>query len=200
MIFNNFLLKILSSTFLVLSITSCSFLGIQNEEVPNYSVLEKEGDFEIRKYNSYLVIEVKTNKDDNIDSGDQFRILANYIFGENSESKKIPMTAPVIIEESDVYYTMSFYIPKNFTRKNLPKPSDSRVKIKEVSGYIAAINIYSWYTSKSRNLSKSKDLRSWLKKYSKYQIKGDFSIYAYNPPWTIPFRKRNEVVFQLEKR
>ena len=59
-------------------------------EEPSFEIIAEFGDFEVRRYETYLVAEV------DVASGNSaFRTLAGYIFGDNSESTKMAMTAPV---------------------------------------------------------------------------------------------------------
>ena len=65
-------------------------------ETPSYKVAEKNGDIEVRYYESMLLQSVKV-------SGDQyralrlgFRPLVNYIGAKAREGEKISMTAPVM--------------------------------------------------------------------------------------------------------
>ncbi len=193
--------------------TSCSFFGIQNGEGPKYEVLVKEGHFEIRKYESYIIAKttVKGSFDDS--SGEAFRILAGYIFGKNKGKMKIAMTSPVEVEQKSVKiamtspvemsqagdsYTMAFSMPSQYTMETLPKALDNRIVFKQVESRIVASHRYSWFSSQKKNNKKAKKLREWLKKNSQYKASKDYTYAGYNPPWTIPFLRRNEVHIELQ--
>ncbi len=64
-------------------------------ESPSYHVEKKDGNFEIRKYDDYVLaqVDVEAHYRDAMRIG--FSILANYIFGANHKKSKIPMTTPV---------------------------------------------------------------------------------------------------------
>lgn len=143
---NKTLLMVLS----VVIFSSCSLLGIQNEESPKYEVLEKDGNFEIRKYSSYIVAEtmIEGNYDDS--SGKAFKILAGYIFGKNKGEKKIAMTSPVAINQTSNSFTMSFSMPSKYTLLTLPEPLDKRIQFKKVSPKIVAVHSFTWLSSKEK--------------------------------------------------
>jgi len=200
-------------TFLLpLFITSCSLFGIQNEEGPKYKVLIKDGEFEIRKYEPYIVAKtiLKGNFDDS--SGDGFRILAGYIFGKNKgdkkiamtspvkmnqESTKIAMTSPVKMNQSGDSFTMAFSMPSQYTLANLPEPLDNRITFQKLESRLVASHKFSWLSSKKKNDQKAKELREWLKEHNQYKAMDNYSYAGYNPPWTIPFLRRNEVHIEL---
>jgi hypothetical protein len=202
-------------TFLSLvSLSSCSLFGIQSEEGPKYKVLDKKSNFEIRKYKPYIVAETTVEGNYDNSSGDAFRILAGYIFGKNKgnnklamtspverkqESSKIAMTSPVLMNQSASSYTMSFTMPSTYTLESLPEPLDSRIKFREIKETVIAVHRFSWLSSKDKNDKKAKELRSWLKGLGKYTFDSTYSYAGYNPPWTIPFLRRNEVHIQLQE-
>ena len=68
-------------------------------EEPKYAVIEKESPFEIRSYEPMIVAEVQVDGDLDGASGQGFRLIAAYIFGQNRVNEKIAMTAPVTVEE-----------------------------------------------------------------------------------------------------
>ena len=86
---------ILFSTF-----SFISPMNVMAAEEPKYELIEKSGEFELRQYQPMLIAEVLVDGDMDQASGKGFRLIADYIFGNNitktGSSKKIKMTAPVI--------------------------------------------------------------------------------------------------------
>jgi hypothetical protein len=200
--------SILSLIFL----TSCSLFGIQDEEGPKYEVLVSDGDFEIRRYAPYIIAKTTVSGSYEESSGKAFRILAGYIFGKNEGEKKIAMTSPVEVNnkpmkiamtspvemsEDKDSFTMAFSMPSKFSLEELPKPIDKRISFEQVPIKVVAAHRYSWLSSKKKNDKKAKELREWLKNYPQYKPLLDYSYAGFNPPWTIPFLRRNEVHIQL---
>jgi hypothetical protein len=188
--------------------------GIQNEESPRYSILKKEGDFEIRRYEPYIVAKVTMRGNANDDTGDAFRVLAGYIFGKNKGNAKIAMTAPVEMKQEPVkiamttpvemtqnqdQFTMTFSMPSKYNLENLPEPEDKRIQFEEIPSRIIASHQFSWLRSDKRNQRKAQELREWLKSQDTYRAQEGFSYAGYNPPWTIPFFRRNEIHIELQQ-
>ena len=99
-------MKYLISVLIIITfISGCSVFGIRSWEQPTYEILIEEGNYELRAYNSYVVAEtVVSGTDFDEVSSKGFRVLADYIFGENyvrnsllQESESISMTAPVLL-------------------------------------------------------------------------------------------------------
>lgn len=93
---------------------------------------------------------------------------------------------------------MQFVLPSKYTIENVPKPTDSRVSVKEFpEQYFGAVT-FSGFTDhkiveeKSEKLKKEIEANGW-------KVAGDFVLARYNPPWTIPFLRRNEILYPVEK-
>lgn len=199
----------------ILLMCSCSFFGIQNEETPKYKVLKSEGAYEIRAYDSYIIAKTTVEGNYKEASSKAFRILAGYIFGKNKKNESLNMTSPVQIKKSSVklnmtapvqisekksgFYSMSFVMPRKYTLDSLPKPLDESITFEQVETKIIATYTYSWFATDKRNKQKAKLLQNWIKAQTKYKAKSSFTYAGYNPPWTIPFLRKNEVMIELEE-
>ncbi|NBU36018.1 MAG: heme-binding protein [Bacteroidetes bacterium] len=187
--------------FIVLTITGLfagNFLkmGTKTEEQP-YKVVLKRDKFEIRFYPAAIFAQVKSPaKGYRNESGNQFRKLAGFIFGGNSESKQIAMTAPVHMEKSEEGSVMHFVMPESFTIENLPKPLDPNVKIsKSLPGYYAAY-AFGGFAGEDKILKAEEELKTLLQKES-IKTKGNFRYLGYNAPYEV-FNRRNEIIVAIE--
>ena len=188
--------------------TACAVFGVRSEEGPIYKVVSEIGDKEVRVYQPYVVAKVTVDGSYRDAQSKAFRILANYIFGNNEGSKSIAMTAPVmqtpegeeIAMTSPVTFggdaqqwTMAFMMPSKYSLTDLPKAKDARIVFEEVpEHWIGAIK-FSWWSSADRSQAKSQELSRWLIEQRKYDIVGPSITAGYDPPWTLPFLRRNEV-------
>lgn len=199
---------------MLLLTAGCSLFGQGSEEGPSYKVVEKVKDKEIRKYDSYIVAKttIKGSFEETQSKG--FKILAGYVFGDNTskkkiamtapvvqkaESEKIAMTAPVVMKASDNQsWTMTFSMPSAYTIETLPVPTDSRIVIEKVEArYVAAIT-FTGFWGEEKNAKKTQELQEWLKSYPSYQSVSGGMFAGYNPPWTLPFMRRNEMLIELQ--
>ena len=190
-------------------------------EEPKYVLLEKSEPFELRAYAPLLIAEVKVDGDLDAASNQGFRLIAAYIFGKNQVSEKIAMTAPVGIESTDQnksakiamtapvgiesskssesagnQWTVSFVMPAEYTLASLPKPLDPQVKIREVPAEKRAAITFSGFYNAEKVQEKTQALRDWIKLKNLKSV-GEPQFARYNPPWTLPFMRRNEVMIQV---
>src|SRR5271165_2305020 len=120
---------------------------VSNVEQPKYKLIQTYGNIEVREYAPMIVAEVELHgqREEAIKAG--FRIIADYIFGNNSsgqkvamaapvtqqESEKIAMTAPVMQQRNERTWHVCFVMPASYTMETLPKPTNPAVKLKELS-------------------------------------------------------------------
>ena len=143
---------------------------------------------EIRAYAPRVM--AVTGMDEDTDGG--FRVLAGYIFGGNAEEEKIAMTAPVqqsMAGEKE----MAFMMPAEYTLEDLPQPEDQRVSFREAPAYTAAVIQFSGWASAEKADENWQQLRRFLIAEG-IDITGEPTLNQYNPPWTLPFMRRNEII------
>ena len=179
-------------------------------ESPPYSVIETYENFELRRYEPYLVAETVVSAEAE-DAGNQgFRILAAYIFGQNKGERKIAMTAPVaqapvkiamtapvVQSSSSNGYVVRFSMPREFTLETLPEPNDSRVTLRAIPSRTLAVLSYSGTWSQSRYETHLKTLQDALVKLGR-PWHGEPIWARYDPPWTLWFLRRNEIWLVLD--
>ncbi|MEJ2589191.1 MAG: heme-binding protein [Deltaproteobacteria bacterium] len=195
----------------------CSVLGIHSYETPKYEVVLKEDNKEIRRYEPYIVAKTTVKGEFKEAQSAAFKILAGYIFGDNtkkqkismtgpvvqkpvSEREKIPMTGPVIQIPSEDGWIMTFMMPSSYTIEDLPAPTDKRVSFDTVPArYTAAIR-YTWLGSKTRNEREAAELKDWLSGLKEYEPISAPMYAGYDPPWTLPFFRRNEMMIDIRRK
>ncbi len=203
----NFLLVLIA--FLL---QGCSVFGIRTVEILDYAIVEEEGDFDIRKYEDYWVARAVSGGKYDKSTSESFRHLFDYISGNNSgqekiamtgpvlqreKGEKIAMTGPVIQQKQGENWTMEFVLPSKFNQGKPPEPLDPKVSIVKVNGYTAAAIRFSGNLSEKKFKAKSQALLEIIEEKGLQPIGEAFSA-GYDPPWTIPFLKRNEVLIIIE--
>ena len=175
---------------LVTSVMTTQAIAI---EEPVYQV-EKAWEaeqIEIRAYAPRIM--AVTGMTEDSDSG--FRVLAGYIFGGNAEEQKIAMTAPVqqtMAGEKE----MAFMMPAEYALKDLPQPEDQRVSFREAPAYTAAVIQFSGWASAEKADENWQQLQRFLIAEG-IDITGEPTLNQYNPPWTLPFMRRNEIIVPI---
>ncbi len=190
-------------------------------EEPKYNVIKKSASFELRSYAPQIIAETIVSGDLDAASSAGFKLIADYIFGNNTalaggnekismtalvtmepttnnQSKKISMTAPVTIEQADGQgefnqWRMHFVMPSEYTMNTLPKPNNPAVTLREIPNRHYAVNRFSWFAGEEKVVEKTNELLAWMKT-NNITPTGRPEIARYNPPWTLPFLRRNEIM------
>lgn len=185
--------------------------GMAYEEA-KYTVLSKDGDFEIRQYEPHIVAETIVEGDFDDVGNEGFRRLFQYISGKNRKkesiamtapvsqdaaSQKIAMTAPVNQESTGGAWRITFMMPSEYTLETLPEPLDQRVVLKKVPGRRVAAITYSGTWSRKRYEEKEALLRAFVQKQALRPL-GEPVFARYNPPFMPWFLRRNEVLIPVQ--
>jgi hypothetical protein len=178
-------------------------------EEPKYEVIQKDGAFEIRKYAPILIAETSLDGDMDEASNKGFRLIADFIFGNNkladsNVNSKIAMTAPVTIEPQSSETNMQtakkwrihFVMPSQYTLDNIPKPKNDAITLKELPSKFFLVYSYSWLNTLSRVQTKTDEALEWANRKG-LKVIGAPQLSRYDPPWTLPMFKRNEIMLEI---
>jgi hypothetical protein len=196
--------------------SGCSLFGIRSTDEAPYSVLEEQGQYQIRQYESLLVATTIVDSDFDEAGKQAFRRLFNYISGDNradreiamtapvlatenavTDGEKIEMTAPVISEKQDRGWRFSFVLPAGYTLENSPLPNDERVSLQQIPARKVASLQYSGSWQQERFDTNSELLLQWIRE-QQLQPNSLPRVAGYDPPWTLPFLRRNEVLVDIK--
>ncbi|MBU5617898.1 heme-binding protein [Psychrobacter sp. TAE2020] len=224
--------------------TTCLLLGsllilpgeAMATEESNYAIFNKTEDFELRRYDPQIIAQTWVSGDQKQAGNKGFRILADYIFGNNtapsgesskismttpvkmqpqsssnnssnnrnsdkSGSEKIAMTAPVSMQkaqqQNDGKWRVRFVMPNKYTMQTLPKPNNPAVSIIEVPAKTYGVIKFSGLTGSKKVAAKTAELEAWMQNLN---IVGTAEMARYNPPWTLPFMRRNEIMIEYQAK
>jgi hypothetical protein len=197
----------MKTVLIVTSIFVCLFIAFQTytamatnkTETQVYKVIKVEKEFEIRFYPSTTMAAITSSAKTYKELGSSgFRKLAGYIFGDNKENKQIAMTAPVHMNINDSVSSMSFVMPANYTKDNLPLPNNADVIIQTTPDeYVAAIT-FNGFASQETIKKYTAILEKALQE-KKLSYFGNFRFLGYNPPYQL-FGRRNEIIVSLNEK
>ncbi len=166
-------------------------LGIRLNEQPDYDVLVKDGDIEVRKYHKTLLAQVTVQGEYEQAIKDGFQILANYIFGENKTDDQIAMTAPVYQEKTSEGWMISFVVPEKFDRNTVPDPVNPNIHFVDLPERKIAVLKYSGNNNQEKMKKAEQELSDWIAT-SGSRASSNIRWAQYDPPFAVPFLKRNE--------
>ena len=191
-------------------------LARHDVEQPAYDVIESQSEYEIRSYNPHIIAQVTVDGPHRSASNRGFRLLADYIFGNNTaaagEAQKIEMTAPVLQQaasqeiemtapvlqtatEAD-RFEVAFIMPSEFTMDTLPTPNNDQVNLEEVPGRTMAVLSFSG-TTPERVIAEKTDALLESLESDGVEVVGAPVLARFDPPWTLPHRRLNEVMVEV---
>jgi hypothetical protein len=196
-------------------------------EEPKYDVVLTEGQYELRQYAPMLIAETVVEGDMDEASNKGFRLIADFIFGNNqvagAASEKIAMTAPVTVEPQSAKISMTapvtvepqhagthanvnmqtaqqwrinFVMPSRYTLATIPKPNNRAVTLKEVPSKSFVVLKYSGFNTVARVQSKTQEAIEWAAQ-KHLKVIGTPQLSRYDPPWTLPMFRRNEIMIEV---
>jgi DNA gyrase inhibitor GyrI len=202
------LLNFLNTVFL----TGCSVFGLMSVEEAGYEMLKDNAHIQVRQYKPLVVAQTEVDANYGEASNQAFNRLFKYISGNNKKQQKISMTAPVIMdtkaeeiamtapvfqEKSGKLWLMQFVLPANYTLATAPVPDDHSITLKEIPSKKVAVLRYSGFLSEQSIAEKTKELHSWIDTEGLKAISSARSA-GFDPPWTLPFLRRDEVHIDVE--
>ena len=179
-------------------------------ETPEYEVVRESGDIEIRNYVPTIVAQatVEGDRAEAIERG--FGVIAAYIFGSNVTSDEVAMTAPVTQQSSEsiamtapvsqqsegAAWNVRFVMPAEYSMETLPKPIDPEVELIAVPAKRFAVIRFSGLGGQNSLDRHTAQLRDYIEEEGLISL--NTPEYAfYNPPWTLPFMRRNEIMIEI---
>jgi effector-binding domain-containing protein len=205
-------MKVLFNFLNTLFLTGCSVFGVPSVEEAGYDVVKDNAHIQVRQYKPLVVAQTEVDANYDKASNKAFNRLFNYINGNNKKQQKISMTAPVLMEtqsqeiamtapvfqeKSGKLWLMQFVLPSDYTLATAPIPGDSSINLKEIPSKKVAVLRYSGFLSEQSIAEKTKELQSWLDTEGLKAISSARSA-GFDPPWTLPFLRRNEVHIDVE--
>lgn len=180
-------------------------------EQPEYEIVGQDGPIELREYGEMIVAEAEVSGERKAAIEEGFRLIAAYIFGANRPNTKIAMTAPVQQQANrkvamtapvthqageQGLWTVRFVMPASWTLDSLPEPNDARVTLhRHAARRMLAIR-FSGLASNRLLEEKTAELRDHATRRDINTV-GEPLLAFYNPPWTLPIFRRNEIMLEV---
>jgi DNA gyrase inhibitor GyrI len=181
-------------------------------EQATYRVVESHGAIEIREYAPMIVAqtEVSGEREEAIRQG--FRRIADYIFGNNAPQHSVAMTAPVIQQPAEKIamtapvlqqgagqegpWKVRFVMPASYQMETLPRPNNHAVTLQEIPQQRFAVIRFSGLADDETLSEQTEILRGFMAEKQLQPLSPP--LYAFfNPPWTLPPLRRNEVMIEI---
>lgn len=184
-------------------------------EEPHYTLERQARGVELRRYAPVVrAVTIVENVSWDRAQSEGFRRLAGYIFGGNrrqqsiamtspvtaqptSSSMQIAMTAPVTARPAPSGVRVTFTMPAGHTLQSLPIPDNRAVVLEAVDERLVAVRKFSGFAGKDTFEREREALLGGLSALGVRAV-GEPELARYDPPWTLPFLRRNEVTVEVE--
>jgi hypothetical protein len=205
----------ISSLITIPLISGCSVFGLNTVEEAPYVVLMADDNYELRLYEPMVIAETYINGDFDEAGNQAFRKLFGYISGDNAASSEIAMTAPVIADpgesgngekidmtvpvleqKNEQGWRYMFVLPAGYSIQTAPEPLNEDVKLSSQPEKRVAVIRYSGTSDEKVIDEKTIQLRQWIAANDLAPV-SEPRWAGYNPPWTLPFLRRNEVMIDV---
>lgn len=185
-------------------------------EEPGYTLQQPAAEnIELRAYAPKIVAQVTVSGERKEAISKGFKLIADYIFGNNTPNQSIDMTAPVlqqavvkgekiamttpVIQQPSAVenqWIVQFVMPHTYTLETLPKPVNSEVKLLATPAKTMAVIRFSG-SSSDENLRTHREALERYIAAQKLKTIGEPVLAFYDPPWTLPFFRRNEIMVAI---
>ena len=192
---------------------SGSVVGIRHgTEEPRYTIVQQITGAEIRRYGPRIAAGTTVAAGEEAAGNLGFRRLARYIFGANHANAKIAMTAPVAQQSvsaggekiamtapvsqragAEGEWVIRFFMPADKAMASLPEPDDDAVKLVTVPDETVAVRRFTGSRSARAVAAQTAELMRVLRDAG-IAPAGSAAAWFYDPPWTVPMLRRNEIV------
>eukprot|EP00245_Coleochaete_scutata_P001749 TRINITY_DN12205_c0_g1_i1.p1 TRINITY_DN12205_c0_g1~~TRINITY_DN12205_c0_g1_i1.p1 ORF type:complete len:323 (-),score=86.01 TRINITY_DN12205_c0_g1_i1:78-1046(-) len=200
-------------------------MSVPDLETIPYELLRREKEYEVRQVKSFVIAETEMQSRKGFDfmgSSQAFNTLAGYLFGKNKRREEMEMTTPVVTtsswsgsrgeememttpvlsqqREGDAGWRMAFVMPSKYGEDRLPVPDDPSVAIRVIPSRIMAAVAFSGYVTDEDVKRRERELRAALANDKEVRVKAGavVEVAQYNPPFTPPFLRRNEIAMEVE--
>lgn len=190
--------------------------GYSEENEPRYDLVVDEEHVQVRKYHSYSVAKLKIDSDEEDQSRESaYMRLLSYLLGKNSRSEKLAAMAPLFQEDvtarvnallqlasnydpAKKSFQVSVILPSHTSVEDAPLPLDTDIKIEKVRPHLTAVLKFSGFCGRRKRERLAKYLSLWMHDLG-YSAKSAPRVAKYNPPFTLPFLRRNEIHIDVMK-
>jgi len=187
------------------------YMPTRNIAMPTYTVIATQPGYEIRQYAAYIIAETPQST---VSGSSGFKELFQYISGNNTAQTKLSMTSPVLKSEEGTGLKLSmtapvlkqngegsgsiaFVMPPVYRLAELPLPKNPKISLREIPSHRAAAVTFSGYASAEIIKEKTAGLLRALMQDGVH-VSSIPTTALYNPPWTPPFMRRNEIMVEIE--
>ncbi len=188
--------------------TGLSVFGVRSvHEQPAYTVVQTlTPAVQLRTYGPRTTVQTDIVGGD---QGQAFGKLFRYITGANAGAHLVAMTVPVEqasptlipmtvpVETSAGAQVMRFFLPHAVVAAGVPKPTEAGVRVVVLPAVTLGVIRYSGTATEAARDAELATLRAALARAGR-GTEGSPLYFSYDPPFSVPFLRRNEVALAMQ--
>jgi SOUL heme-binding protein len=187
------------------------WLAAQSIQSPPYERIRSAEGYEIRAYDQLLAAQVSVAGPWSAALARGVPLLAAYLGGENTtqesialnrpigmepEGESIADAVPVLQQEKNGAWLISFVLPPQWTDVTVPRPNNPTVRIVRLPARTVAVVSFSGRMTQSDAGRHEQELRELLLR-DRVVIVGPATAAQYHLPWAPPFLRHNEIMIPI---
>lgn len=158
-----------------------------------YNVLSKDGEFEIRKYDAFYIVEHENKS--KMGMNGVYNDLLNYMNYDNDKGVKLDLVTPVLVKTGNDRKIMAIVVPKKY-KGDVPSPLKKELRVQYIDSAIyVAIRYRGAATTQNINRHIEK-LNHWVESHNLIRESGYIRAY-YDPQLSVSFLRRNEILVEV---
>jgi hypothetical protein len=163
-----------------------------------FHVKKDDGAFQLRVYEAKKSVAIVVDESFQKAMSFAFYRLFDFISGRNSKKIKIAMTTPVEMQRyKSALWKVSFNLPASFTTTQDLEPEDPELSMDLIPKKEMAVVRFSGFCTEKKVEKMTKSLKEYIAKHS-WLEKGEPIIARYDPPWILPWFRRNEILIEVQ--
>lgn len=174
--------------------SACSVFGHTDASTPPYKSIQQDDIFEVRLYERLILATTPISSSEG--RNDAFYRLFQYISGQNEAAQKIEMTAPVLMDMGSEGQ-MSFILPERYDTRTAPLARNGQVQLEQMENFKVAVVTFYGLLNESNVIAHKELLQEWMDEKGLVAA-GPYRAAGYNPPFTLPLLRRNEVMIPVK--
>ena len=107
------------------------------------------------------------------------------------------MTVPVLEQKNEQGWRYMFVLPASYSIQTAPEPLNGDVKLSNQPQKRVAVIRYSGSSNEKAIDEQTIQLKQWIAANNLTPV-SESRWAGYNPPWTLPFLRRNEVMIDVD--
>jgi hypothetical protein len=196
--------------FAALFVGTQSFVGIRAGSVePPFAIIDRPGGVEIRQYGPRMALEVQAAGTADAARAIALERLGDFAAGANMRAAEVALSLPVAqlpkrdengpARDNAWLWTVRVHLPLRIRAADVPAPFDSTLRVRKLPPDTFAVLRFNGVARPASTARRRAELAAVLAQ-SDWEPAGPAEVWFYDPSWTVPALRRNEIAVPVTPR